>query len=515
MTKKYIGLTIGPIIKTISNAKETGQLWGGSYIFSYIMKMFIKVIKRRRLDKNFVIPYVGDEILNIPLKAGFFPDRLIFEPCDDKDVFVELEEIWLGIIKCISKEIANTLGENQEKAEEYINNYFQVYYVEKEISKEQNIIFTLSNYLDILELQEKIIPKEDENYLIKFLRNEHIKKSFLTFDAYGKKDNIISTDAYGKEGEFISTSEIAVKDLNLSKDTLKKCLEADKKDDEDFYTPLKNINNYHKYLAIVQADGDNISKVIESIKDYNNFSEKLFKYSKEAVKLIKNYGGIPVYAGGDDLLFFAPVVNDSKNIINLIETISKAFDKNFAQKVEVDNYNTTLSFGVTIVYHKYPLYEALESSRELLFNNAKKFKIKNSEKVELKKNAICFRVIKHSGQVFGTEMNKSSNSYNLFLKLLEKIISKEGNFLSSLQYRLKQDEEIIKEAIKVEELKDLKGYFANNFKKEMVEHEEFFDEVRKLIIRTYEEIGEENFVNTVYSCLRFIKFILDKEVENG
>ncbi len=42
---KYIALTIGPIYKTLSSAKKTRELWGGSYIFSYIMKQIISEFK--------------------------------------------------------------------------------------------------------------------------------------------------------------------------------------------------------------------------------------------------------------------------------------------------------------------------------------------------------------------------------------------------------------------------------------------------------------------------------------
>ena len=39
---KYIALTIGPIYKTLKNAKKPKELFARSYIFSYIMKNIIK-----------------------------------------------------------------------------------------------------------------------------------------------------------------------------------------------------------------------------------------------------------------------------------------------------------------------------------------------------------------------------------------------------------------------------------------------------------------------------------------
>ncbi|MFW2427635.1 type III-B CRISPR-associated protein Cas10/Cmr2, partial [Aliarcobacter butzleri] len=54
---KYIALTIGPIYKTLKNSKKTRELWGGSYIFSYIMKQIILKFE----DRDFVTPYIKDK----------------------------------------------------------------------------------------------------------------------------------------------------------------------------------------------------------------------------------------------------------------------------------------------------------------------------------------------------------------------------------------------------------------------------------------------------------------------
>lgn len=73
--KSYIGLTIGPIVETIGNAKQTGELWASSYLFSYIMKNIIKtlIVKDREVNKDreqneklenrFILPCI-DDILN-------------------------------------------------------------------------------------------------------------------------------------------------------------------------------------------------------------------------------------------------------------------------------------------------------------------------------------------------------------------------------------------------------------------------------------------------------------------
>ena len=54
--KKYIALTIGPIYKTLANAKKPKELFSSSYIFSYIMREIISKFK----DREFVTPYIKD-----------------------------------------------------------------------------------------------------------------------------------------------------------------------------------------------------------------------------------------------------------------------------------------------------------------------------------------------------------------------------------------------------------------------------------------------------------------------
>ncbi|MBO0581342.1 hypothetical protein EXQ44_04000 [Clostridium botulinum] len=84
--KSYIGVTIGPIYKTIQLAKHTGELWASSYMFSYIMKNIIKEILKEFEDKNiknrFIVPYVGqgyeDKVFKDKYEAGLFHDRFIF-----------------------------------------------------------------------------------------------------------------------------------------------------------------------------------------------------------------------------------------------------------------------------------------------------------------------------------------------------------------------------------------------------------------------------------------------------
>ena len=166
-----------------------------------------------------------------------------------------------------------------------------------------------------------------------------------------------------------------------------------------------------------------MSKAIEDKNKIENVSKNLFEYCKESNKLIKDFGGQTIYAGGDDLLFFAPVLNKDKNktIFELCEKISNIFNTKIP--------SATLSFGISINYVKFRLYEAVENSRELLFAKAK-----NDQR-----NNIAFNVTKHSGQSFETIINKSNKEvYDNFLVITSNIKGGEDmdNFLHSIHHKI-------------------------------------------------------------------------------
>ena len=46
------------------------------------------------------------------------------------------------------------------------------------------------------------------------------------------------------------------------------------------------------------------------------FSKSCMEYTSNAAGLVKEYGGVTIYAGGDDLLFLAPIVSEKDNLMN-------------------------------------------------------------------------------------------------------------------------------------------------------------------------------------------------------
>ena len=89
MNKKYAGITIGPIVKTLMLTTTPAGLWGASYIFSYFTKKLVETLSTEFVsDEHFLVPAQNDEVRAIVEKcpwAGLYHDRIIFEVSDKNE----------------------------------------------------------------------------------------------------------------------------------------------------------------------------------------------------------------------------------------------------------------------------------------------------------------------------------------------------------------------------------------------------------------------------------------------
>jgi len=510
--KKYIAFTIGPIYKTLKDARKTKELWAGSYLFSYIMKCLIK----RFTDRSFIIPYVNknDEIFIENLEGqkgvGLFHDRFIFE-AKDGDFELLGSEID-GIIKKIARKIAAHIQKDFKIVHENVKKYFQMYFCEVEFEDEtefNSINLKINSYLDSLELQKRFIRRESTNIVAGFLKN--VSGSFLMEDAFGEKTK-----------RFESIPEIAVNELDLKTNDQVKYENIfqhfDKKEEEtdyDIYQHIRKeyadieISQYHKYVVIVHADADNLGKTIERLKknaNFGEFSKELFAFAIKAHEMIKSFGGITIFAGGDDLLFFAPVINtEGRTAFELVDDIDASFNAMFKNS----DPKPTMSFGVSISYYKFPLYEALEVSRNLLNDRAKNMN---------NKNALAFRVIKHSGQFFEGAFEKGSREYKQASFFMKKRNEKnvDSLLLTTMSHTLYAQREIVAAAAADESR--LKNFFFNNFNESVHKSQENADRINSVrdlinaLFRSKNYADDEERMMSAYSAMRLNQFIHSKKI---
>ena len=506
---KYTALTIGPIIKSLGFARKTREIWAASYFFSHFMETVIEILKEAVPDfeQKIVIPFANKTglVTTHNLKedsnqTGLFPDRLIVE--SETGLLTEMQDAVHATIEKLSNEfsIENT----------YLKQYITCPCIELDSCK--NAIFECNAALAVKELQQAYIPKDKELFTA-FLEKVHSNNKYK----------------YLFKNGFPSIIEIATSGLNIPSSKFN----SDDDDDKSWENVKEHINEEnkqlrdkdkiqlkqaHKYVAIVQADGDNVGKLIKAIYDKDSslipeFSKALSAFALIAASKIRSWGGVPVYAGGDDLLFFAPINNGTESIINLIGSIDEIFREmiivNPTLSAIIENLaeQPSMSYGLSISYYKYPMHEALRSAQSLLFGEAKQTK---------KKNAIAFSLLKHSGQTYSAILHKDNFSNSAYA-YLSKIINGSGGLeMNSFLHHINRDDFILKAIIHSES--KLKNYFKNYYNEDMHKTPKaiaFMELLAEMLYNVYRnnEINYETTMRKVKASLQFVKFLNAKNDE--
>lgn len=511
---KHIGLTIGPIDKTIGMARKTRETWGASYLFSYMMRTIIEKLLARGIDENdIIIPFAG-EIKNrqYAYGAGLYPDRLIFR--SNPGDMETLTKVIIETSAEIAGEIAHHLDVKDETSvQKYIDDYFQFHALETNVDEGKSPILELSPYLDAREMEEQFIYCDADHYLSRFLEN--INGSFLFKDAFDNPEGI-------KKEKFDCLVQIGARELQkeigqerFNKTIAESFKKENKKEDEyiirEFKRKSGNFKTYHKYIAIVRADGDNFGEAIKKLgtnkEELARFSRQLITYAREAAAMIHTYGGTPIYIGGDDLLFFAPVANSAVEInkmpvptvFHLIDTLDTRFKQDFP--------TASLSYGMSVTYYKFPLNEALNRAYMLLFNEAKKTR---------QKNALAFQVLKHSGRTFGAILQKDSCIYLNFKQLLAQY-GGDNKYLNSIVNTTEFYKGTLCHIGK--DMDKVINFFRNTFDEDIhKENESFIEIAAKLFFQVYNEnpgTGSSiDSFNTFYALLRTLHFLNRSDSDN-
>lgn len=558
MSQHYLAFTIGPIYKTMQQTRKTRELWSVSFTFSRLMKHLIDAFKS---SGELLSPYI--EATMPPLHgAGVYPDRCFVT------LEKELTDNEINHIK--TNAFAEFIKETGIKEAE---SYYQVYFVQATFEK--NPIQELNKLLDVMELQPKYQPKKLLDWSRQYWANKNTTKSAAYFQrlykvGYNDDDDILPKlviDEIDETRRFPSIPEIATQEL-MRKDYDKywdsigyqiiktrkgdlyfsKLKRSEEQDDEDkIIDALKNafkedFTFRHKYFSIVQADGDNVGTLIKAIEAANGsiieFSKAMYEFAKEASQMLADYGGFPVYIGGDDLLFFAPVANNTINdnfvyvssepttgnifgnnlffLLSKLNVLFKAKLEPITSKYKIKNEKTgkeeslpavSLSFGVMVGYYKQPMSEIQQIAHDLLFYKAK---ADSSQK-----NKICMTVQKHSGQSFDVDFQQAGALYDSFMKLTVDSKDKDTNFLNSVMYKIGDQKKIID--FISPDIQRLKYFFNENFNEAVhSNYAPFFDDVIRLISATFAEYSTldlDTKIEKIYSALRFIHFLNAKDTD--
>ena len=443
---RHIALTIGPIVDTLSLGRKTAEVWMASYLFSSFMKNSIKKIKERS-DATFIVPFVDDNVLEEKDDGvGMFHDRFILS--SETLTLEEVEAILQEQKDEIAVMVAKSIKKDEVKVKAFFSEYIQAYAFET-TEEFENPIIDISKIMDSIELHTPVL-ETDEDYMRLFLNRDIILNSQLAKTSFGGKPSFRALDeiALGNDDEFV---------------------------------------NANRYIAIIYADGDNLGEFIKKQSDVTEVSKRLFDFDKKAVKSIDAYGAMPIFVGGDDLIIFAPLLNNGRTVFDLLNDLSKDY------KNALETEDSTLSFGVSFTYYKYPLYEALERSRDTLFDVAKKYKGKNAVAVSLQK---------HSGQSFEFCIGKNEDAYAKFLKLVNSVLVDKVELPHAIHHKLDSYKKVFS-AISKERIEST---FENIFNEDL--HKSKFEKGLKEIQELMGSLGlEKEKQETLFSMLSTIKVL--------
>lgn len=387
----YIGITIGPIFDMMSLVSTPAALWATSYMFSMISKKTCEKLYSEGI--KIISPFYDspeNELFNKNDGIGLFHDRIIIEKSENVTL-EKINEIKSAVLIAVSKDFSLAEDELEKR----------VLFIAAEIKTEndENPILKGGKILDSLELSRKVMFTETINPIL------------ATFTGA-----LMSDSGDRRLSKNSKIKDIAKRNIDPQKWSLLKS-DGDIKDLSDIAGPVDVTGlKKHNYYAIVRSDGDNMSKIIERLKVSENngegdkqtlsltdFSKKCLEYCSAVATLVVDYKGVPIYSSGDDLLAVMPCDScEMGTVLDFVEKVNKKFAEMFdpyikmIQKENVEKIDSekiavpSLSLGISICFKKFPLYEALSDSANLLFNVAKD-----------KKNCTAIRLQKHSGQAEG------------------------------------------------------------------------------------------------------------------
>lgn len=523
---KYLAVTIGPIFNTIGQARKTRELWAASYLFSRLMELIAE--KLDQAGAQIILPKRVKANKEERYGAGIYNDRLFAVVNDLTED--SIDQAINQAIRLLATEVAVNWTEPDV---DFWLKFLRVSWVVKEIKSVDNgeLIHALSPFLDTAELSTPYFqnnPKKDrflelldalyKTELAKALHQSKGKYKHLMAGLFPSTSDIGTLELFQKsKGEYEKLYQKVIDEANEDTDTqsdkiIQKFYEALYVKGSPFEPYAKD---YHKYFCIVYADADNISATIKTLnteKSYSDFSEELGRYALEAAEIISDFGGKPVFIGGDDLLFFAPVCalneSESKSIFHLIHRLNAAFA---ALNLEG---NPTLSFGITITYYKFPLFEANQLCYEQLAYHAKKIKWKTGEK----KNAVAFRLLRHSGAYFEGVLSK--DMLNKFVAYENQIRAADSDLISSIVYKLESMKGLLEQLNEAGMLQGRLSWLFENFFNEAIHkrNKHYMALIEDLLSLTYASsftIEHDSFDQNknLYSILRVLKFITDKPVK--
>ncbi|GIW50273.1 MAG: type III-B CRISPR-associated protein Cas10/Cmr2 [Anoxybacillus sp.] len=421
MTNRHVVIfTIGPVQSFIASARRTEDLWSGSYILSYLAREAMKALYQIDEKIEIVFPKVSKEELNNPNVKNFhiasIPNRFtaIVQESPEQ-VYVRLTEVEQSVrniftdfcFQAVEEVFPSLSDEEKEKlrqlTEQQIRSFLEIYWVIEPYVNEsfkeareraEKRLGALKNEKTFEYISQTsfvcTVCKEREALCLDDVhpndRYSTIKQKLVktwSRRSYEYKQNEEKQVGKIKDSEFLCG-------ICLAKRAARPYFEETFKQAGAKFRPFPSVVDigHGNYYAIIMMDGDNMGKLFSGDKEYaySEVSEKLARFAQQHVPhIVEKHDGKLVYAGGDDVLAFAPV----DKALMIAEELRFAFSDQ--EKGLGDG--ATASFGVIIGHKKAPLHMLLDGVRKLE---------KKAKSYRKEKDALALSIYMGAGEILET-----------------------------------------------------------------------------------------------------------------
>jgi len=502
----HLALTIGPIVETLLASKKTKELFTGSYLFSYFMKELL--VRLRASGYELLVPYHQDieTLFKQSNGIGIFHDRLMVSHTKEQEFMAEdIENYMSTILAHITQKTIDIDSRNNAQYQDLIQSFWEQYFQFSYVIRDEFAFKALNNTLNVAELHREFIVSTDDYNVLRDQEGKRVNP--LVYLQRKFHQSFLKEEAFAnRKSDFPSVLEIALeKEINYT-------YEKDK-DELLEEEAMESEKNHKKYMALIQADGDKIGAILDTMdkepEKIRLFSEKLLEFTQKIPNIASRYNAQVVYAGGDDMLAFAPIITQNeKTVFDFLKEIDDEF-KATLKTLNIEEANAvSQSFGVSLIYHKKPLYQALSKATNNLLNIAKADdRVRNRAVVEL---------IKHSGQTFVIDMVLNSTIYKNFNELLKQELNEDKSALPhAVTHNIARSKATLKaiadeyEDDKLVEMID--NFFDNNFNKEVhseVNTESALKLTKALLLEHLKMYQEEKSSKNFEKCFRAFTSLL-------
>lgn len=428
MNRQLLVVSIGPVQSFIAAARKTEDLWSGSYILSYLVRKAIEFLyqKGEELDRKVEMVYPAvtrNDLKNSETQserdAASLPNRFVTliegEPHEVAELARETEEaVRKELIDLCHRAICHVFPKKMEKealfqqAEKQVNSSLEFFWALEKLPNEQSFEDTRNKVEKRLAAvkNNRSYPPHEQNGLICTICGERdalCGEKLDDNDPIGEMRRKLRKTWDNREGSFRQYEGAEEGEGRIQNGeylcALCLCKRASRElFNEKPFPSVLEIALEKKYYAILMMDGDDMGKWVSGEKKLEQYttrnqldtnreiSRRLSRFAKQTVPhIVKKYGGELIYAGGDDVLAFAPI----KNVLSLARELRKAFsdpERGLDKKA-------TASMGIVIAYYKDPLYRMLNRVRSLE-KKAKNFRREN----EPSKDAFALAYLARSGE---------------------------------------------------------------------------------------------------------------------